>query len=195
MKTILLYGSLGKKFGKKFVLDVKDPAEAIRALMVICKGFKKYLVDDKDSGYKIFVGSEDLYISDLHNPTSDRDFIRIVPIVSGYGRDSGGTTRIIIGIIIIAIAAWATGGSSLSEPSQYAALWGVVAQIGWNLVISGVISIILESMIEENERPEDNPNYAFDGVVNTTRQGNAVPVGYGILRVGSQVISAGIETV
>ena len=35
----------------------------------------------------------------------------------------------------------------------------------------------------------------FNGSVNTVGQGHPVPVGYGRLRVGSCVISAGIDTV
>ena len=49
-----------------------------------------------------------------------------------------------------------------------------------------------EPTIVDTEQVENKPSYLFDGAVNTTRQGNAVPVGYGRLRVGSQVISAGL---
>ena len=42
------------------------------------------------------------------------------------------------------------------------------------------------------ERPENRPSYAFDGPVNTAAQGNPVPVCYGRLIVGSQVVSAGM---
>ena len=37
------------------------------------------------------------------------------------------------------------------------------------------------------------PSYAFNGAVNTAAQGNPVPICYGRLRVGSQVISTGLE--
>jgi predicted phage tail protein len=46
---------------------------------------------------------------------------------------------------------------------------------------------------EPSERPENQPSYTFNGAVNTTAQGQPVPLGYGRLVVGSAVISAGID--
>jgi len=188
MKTILLYGALGKKFGKKHTLDVKNPAEAIRALSVVIKGFKKYMIGDKVSGYTVFVGSEDIYLDEIGKPTSDEEVIKIVPIITG----SGNNAKIIIGVILVAVASYASGGTATKEASTAFFSWATVGQIGTLLIIQGVAGIMFEPSVEDVELPEDNPNYVFDGVVNTTRQGNAVPVGYGQLRVGSQVISAGL---
>ena len=44
------------------------------------------------------------------------------------------------------------------------------------------------------ERPENQPSYAFGGAVNTTAQGQPVPIGYGRMIIGGAVISAGITT-
>jgi predicted phage tail protein len=43
MKKIQLLGELGKKFGKSFKMDVKNPAEAVRALCVNFPEFRKEL--------------------------------------------------------------------------------------------------------------------------------------------------------
>ena len=43
------------------------------------------------------------------------------------------------------------------------------------------------------DRPDNKPSYAFDGPLNTTAQGNPVPLAYGKILAGSQVISAGLE--
>jgi len=195
MKTILLYGKLGKEFGKKHKFDVKDPAEAIRALSSVIKGFKNYLIKDKDSGYEVFVGTENIYKRDFHTPTSDNDTIRIVPVIAGSGNDA----KIVVGIILIAVATAYSGGTATEAATAATAEAGffsmaTVSQIGTMLVLQGVAGMIVESMVEEPELSDDNPSYIFDGVVNTTRQGNAVPVGYGRLRIGSQVISAGLTT-
>lgn len=191
MKTIRLYGLLGKKFGKKFELDVKNPAEAIRALSVLIKGFKQHIVDDKDAGYKIFVGTEDIYSVDINMPTSDREVIRIVPIACGAAKSKNSSTKIIVGVILIALAYY-FGGPYGGQAMTYG--WGIISSIGMSLLLSGVSDMIVDSMVEEPELADNNPSYIFDGPVNTTRQGNPVPVGYGRLRVGSQVISAGLTT-
>lgn len=45
-----------------------------------------------------------------------------------------------------------------------------------------------------NGRGSSNqPSYVFNGAVNTESQGHPVPLCYGRMRVGSAVISAGIE--
>jgi len=44
------------------------------------------------------------------------------------------------------------------------------------------------------EKEANRPSFLFSNVVNTTAQGHCVPVGYGRMRVGSAVISAGITT-
>ena len=58
------------------------------------------------------------------------------------------------------------------------------------------------SMITQSEKPpapaereeaSRRPSYVFDGAVNTVEQGHCVPVLYGELRIGSQIISAGIS--
>ena len=41
-------------------------------------------------------------------------------------------------------------------------------------------------------KTEPDTRYHFNGVVNTTAQGNPVPLGYGRMIVGSAVVSAGI---
>jgi len=189
MKTILLYGALGKKFGKKHMFDVKDPSEAIRALSAVIKGFKKHMIEDRETGYNVFVGSNDLYIDEIMYPTSDKEVIRIVPAMSG----SGNKVKIVVGVILIALASYYGGPQTGAEVGSAFFSWGTVTQIGIVLVLTGVAGLIFEQKIEENELADDNPNYVFDGVVNTTRQGNPVPVGYGTLRVGSQVISAGLS--
>ncbi len=43
------------------------------------------------------------------------------------------------------------------------------------------------------EKPDNQPSYVFNGPVNTTAQGQPVPIGYGRLIVGGAVISAGIS--
>lgn len=43
--------------------------------------------------------------------------------------------------------------------------------------------------------PDQRTSYLFDGAVNTVAQGGPVPIIYGRMRVGSVVVSAGINSV
>ena len=40
-----------------------------------------------------------------------------------------------------------------------------------------------------------NNNDAFDGIINTVDSSNSIPLNYGMLRVGGQIISADVNTV
>jgi len=69
----------------------------------------------------------------------------------------------------------------------------LIRSIGSNLLFSGVSQALTSTPKQQSvEAPSNKPSYAFDGAVNTAAQGNPVPVCYGRLIVGSQVISAGL---
>jgi len=70
MKTVILHGHL-RKFGTKFNLDVKSPAEAVRALCVLCKGFRQHLETHSEPGYRVLVGKEERGVEDIHFPTQE----------------------------------------------------------------------------------------------------------------------------
>lgn len=192
MRKIRLYGVLAKKFGKEFELDVKSPAEAVRALCAILPGFKRHMVEHSEPGYTVRVGKEYRDLDTLADPTSTRDVIKVAPALAG----SNAAARIIVGIALIAAvvmtggAAGAAGWAVAANGSMTVA--GMVAVgMGSSLVLGGVAELLTPTpKMKTTERPENLPSYAFDGPVNTVAQGNAVPVGYGRLIVGSQVVSA-----
>jgi hypothetical protein len=169
MREIRLYGELGKKFGKSFQLDVKTPREAINALKAVVKGFNEYFQEHSKSNFHVFVDKQDLDETELLNPVGNMEVIKIIPAVGG----SGGLFKIIVGIVLT-IAGF--------------------PQIGVGLILSGVAEVLFAPPKPNGpaEKPENKPSYVFDGPVNTISQGHCVPVAYGRLRVGSQVISAGL---
>jgi predicted phage tail protein len=204
MKTILLYGFLGRQFGRVHHYDVKTPAEAIRALTVTLTGFKKALVDG--GYYKVLIGGVDNVSSDrVLNPTSDRESIRIVPVLAGSGK---AFVQILIGAALIyfsgglaaGLQATGTAAGIAGATAGQAGLMGItsamIAQVGVSLIIGGVSQILFQPKAAQSvDKPANKASYAFDGAVNTTAQGNPVPVLYGgPLIVGSQVISAGLST-
>lgn len=193
MKTIMLYGFLGKQFGRVHRLDVRTPAEAVRALSVVLDGFKKAVVDG--GAYRVILGGkQDLDIKGVSAPVSDNETIRIVPVVSGA---SGGFGQIIFGAVLIG-AAFITGGASLVAGSLVTStIGGFAVGIGTSLILGGVSQLLFAPKNTGGntvDRAENKPSFSFDGAVNTAAQGNPVSLCYGgPLIVGSQVISAGLS--
>jgi predicted phage tail protein len=189
VKTVRLYGALGDKFGRVWRLDVKSPGEAIRALCSQLPGFRRHLQETATQGYRVLAGRDGRNEITLCLPSSATTF-RVVPVVSGAGKGLGG---IIVGAALI----WASSGTYGWGEAMGATMASAVSSIGFSMVIGGVSQAMTKTPKTSNEsveRPDNKPSYAFDGAVNTAAQGNPVPVCYGELLVGSQVISAGLTT-
>jgi predicted phage tail protein len=188
MQTVMLYGFLGREFGRVHRYDVRSPAEAVRAMCVTLKGFRKAVADG--GYYRVLVAGKDSLTADqLVHPVSQRESIRIVPVVSGA---KNGWGQVILGAVLLAVAV-----VGMIFAPQFAPVWGVVGDAGFALMLGGVVQLLFAPKTAEstaNDRPENRPSYTFDGAVNTAAQGNPVPVFYGgPLIIGSQVISAGLS--
>lgn len=192
MMTILLYGVLGRQFGKIHRFAVRSPAEAIRALSVNFPGFRRALIDG--GAYRVLRGGRAaLGVNDLRAPQSARESLRIVPVVQG----ARGLGQLILGAALF-MAIGPVGEFMAFNMEAGAAMTSFVTggmkAIGVSLMLSGVSTLLFSPVkTQSTERPENKPSYAFDGPVNTSTQGNPVPVCYGRAVVGSQVISAGLS--
>ena len=194
MVPVLLLGELGKKYGRKFVLDIKSPAEAIRALVANFPDIEKHM---SDRYYRVVVGKAGTEADELHNPIGQQT-IKIVPVVVGAGGKWGG---ILLGAVLIGLAFVPgmqgfviAGAGSLGAGSAAITAASIAFSVGVSMVLGGVAQLLMASPQSgaPNEPAENDPSYVFNGPVNTTAQGQPVAVGYGRLRVGSAVISAGI---
>ena len=102
----------------------------------------------------------------------------------------GQVVRIIVGIVLV------VAGFIFSEFGGIA--WGVYPGLG--LIFGGISDYITFSNIKKLGPQTIEPissgrraGYLFNGAVNTVGQGNPVPVLYGRMLVGSQVVSGAIE--
>lgn len=178
MRDVKLYGHLGKRFGKLFRLDVASPAEAILALKAQLAGFEQEMVKDGRS-YHVFVGNQDISEAGLILQSHNLP-IKIVPVVAGAG--GKGVLQTIVGATLIAI-------SFLPIPGVQP-----LFSIGVSLILGGVAQMLTPNPKATNlNNANANPSYAFNGPINTTAQGNPVPILYGRLIVGSQVVSVGLS--
>lgn len=187
MKKVRLLGELGKRFKKVIKLDVKTPAEAVRALCVNFPEFKKFVIESEkhNIGYRVIVGRKDRGVDELHDPVGQSD-IKIVPVLMGAGGRFG---QIIVGSILIAT------GFVLDLAFQGNPFSTYFYQAGIAMIVGGVVQLLtpLPDVPDDNE-PDNKPSYIFNGAVNTSAQGYPVPVGYGRMIVGSAIVSAGIDT-
>ena len=180
LRTVRLYGVLAKKFGRQFQFEVSSPKEAVAALRATVPGFESHLLENSEPGYHVFSGRENIGLNELDHPTNQ--VIRIVPAVAGAKK--GGVLQIILGVVLLVIGYFIPVLAPYTTP------------LGLSLIVGGIAQILFAPPSPKNsgerENPNNRPSYSFDGVVNTSQQGNPVPVGYGRLIVGSQVITGGL---
>ena len=195
MKTVILNGELGKRFGKRHRLDVSTAGEAIRALVANFPAIERHLVDTQGVGYRVKLHKAPLTdIKELHQPVGG-DTITVTPVIAGAGRGLG---QILLGAALIAASFFIPGLPIMAGVlnTTAVAIGNAVFYAGVSLALGGVAQMLSPApkTNEPQERPENRPSYIFNGPVNTTSQGQPVPVGYGRLIVGGAVISAGIST-
>jgi len=215
LKKVKLYGILGERFGKEWNLDVSTVREATRAIAANRPDFHKEFTTSHERGIGYHVLINDEYVQNYEGcevPTGRKE-IKIVPVV--MGAKSKGLGMLLLGVAIFAgvgfmgqaalntaAAASATGAGTFSATFGQGLLYafnGGMGMIGsmalkfaGSLIMSG-IGAMLAPTPKPLERKDEPENYAFNGPVNTTQQGVAVPVCYGKLLVGGAVISAGIQ--
>jgi predicted phage tail protein len=198
LRKIKLYGPLAKFIGKRVLqADVASAAEAVRFLVANFPAVEKHMADQH---YRVTVGSEDLTLDQLHDPTGLQD-IKIVPVLTGAG---GSTGQILAGAALIALAlfnpfgAAAIGTFGLTAPIAVTSILPTAGLIGASLVIGGISKLIspVPTVTQgANSNTDPRKSYSFSGIQQTSRQGTPVPICYGLTLTGSVVISAGIDTV
>lgn len=194
MITVILYGHLADKYGKRHKLDIKTPAEAIRALCANYKTFKDDLIQDGQAMYRVLAGKEERADADgLHIGTAKS--IKIIPVVAG----AGGLGKVLAGVALIWFSFAFPGFGAFNVLGQAFSVASIAGSIGTSLLLGGLSQMLSPapkvSGSREATTAPGRPSFYFNGAINTTGQGNPVPVLYGRLRVGSQVISAGLDTV
>lgn len=185
LRTIRLYGKLGTRFGRVHHLAVNSLAEGVRALCVLLPGFERELLTSGDRGisYACFLSTTNINEEALEAPVGQEE-IRIAPVIRGSKR--GGLFQTILGVSLVIVGALVVGGNPVLG-------YGLMAS-GAGMTLGGVFQMIMPMQVGLGtaDQAENKASYNFNGPINTTAQGNPVPLGYGRKIVGSAVVSAGI---
>jgi predicted phage tail protein len=197
-------------------LNVKSPAEAVRAIDAQRKGFRKYFLDtgEKGIGYEVIVGDQGLQQEEgLLYPSPMRDDYTFVPVPQGGKSRAMG--MIMMGAALFITAGMASGAFAMvgtelgaAELAAQGILWGehtlgtaiaaqsfttqAVMMMGGSLMMGGVAQMLAPTI--DSSAGNSEQSYLFDGAINSAKQGTPVPILYGRLTVGGAVISASIKS-
>ena len=174
MTIVNIHGILAREFGNSFLLSLPNPKDVLEAIDCNRGGFLQRLVELQREGFcydmiinktKINNGPD---MDHMLNPAT----IDLVPAITGSGPE------------LAAIIEFLGSGT----------IWANVA----NAVIFAAISYALtpkpENEALEIEASASKGSLIFSNAANVASQGSPVPIGYGRLLVGSQVIQATIKS-
>ena len=202
MVTIRLLGEAGRRYGRRFQLAVKTPAEAVRALCLQIPGLRQYLLESGEKGVSWRVvtdHAEGLDEDQLLWPMSKR--LVLAPLPAGRGA----TGRIIAGVALVAIAIilpgaglFAGGAIGFGTTVGFSTVTAAMGNIGLALIFTGVAELLTPtpkmSNVKGRDRDEQQNSFTFDKSNANTSQGEVVPVLYGERIIGSlPVLSFGLE--
>lgn len=208
MRTIHLYGLLGRTFGRSFRLDVKTPAEAVKALGVQLKGFAQMI---RDGRWKVVSGHP---TKGMHYPNDvealhfrmgkkGRD-LHIIPVIVGAGGKTGAGVFVVIGLTLIAATlfagpmGFASAATALSLAAEVATFaYNATLALGASLALQGIGGLLTKTTKAVGGKTDDEASrresLLFGSLAEGTQQGRPVPIVYGVVRVTGVPISIGMS--
>lgn len=198
LTKVILEGEFAKVAKKKvWMLDCSSPAEAIQLISINTGGAIRRWIRAHLKDYKICeveCTNDDGRSEKLDTKTFQMErqckTIRFLPIFAGAGGNNG-VLQTVIGVVLIVVGcilAYPSGGSSASMIK----MGGYMIGAGIGMALSGICTMLMSTSIDKDD-DDSSSNYYFNGAQNTTNQGAPVPLVFGRCRVGSAVISSGID--
>lgn len=205
MAKIVLHGDLAQ-FGGPYEIFVKTPGEAIRALSVQIKGFRRRIGQGqfrvvRRSGAGL---ERELDAQTLGFRLRNSHELHITPVVAGsMGR---GTTKIILGAALVAAAvafapAAAAGagflGAEMGATVGFMGItYGGIAGLGLSMALGGAAQMLSPQVKGSSgtaTSQDRRESFLFSGPINVTQQGVAKPLVFGRFICGSVVISSSLS--
>jgi predicted phage tail protein len=173
MTQVYIHGILAREYGDNFKLSLPNPKDVLEAIDCNRIGFIQRLVELQKQGfcYDIIIDkkrvTQEEHMTGVKNPKT----IDLVPAITGAGPFAGVFLFLGSGTLLANIAV------SL-----------IFAAISYALTPKPEVEAL------EIEADASKSSLIFSNTVNVASQGSPVPIGYGRLKVGSQVIQATIKS-
>ena len=174
MTQVYIHGILAREYGDNFKLSLPNPKNVLEAIDCNRKGFISRIIELHKEGlcYDIIIDKKRISSGEEMEGFNNPNTIDLVPAITGAG-------------FLAPVFAFLGSGTLLANLAT--------------AVIFAAISYALTPKPEfeslEIEADASKSSLIFSNTVNVASQGSPVPIGYGRLKVGSQVIQATIKSV
>ena len=181
MTIVNIHGILGREYGNSFLLSLPNPKDVLEAIDCNRQGFLQRLVELQREGlcYDMIINKKRITNGPDMDQMSNPATVDLVPAISGSGP--------LMAPLLMTTGLFTAGSTALAFAASIA-----------NFVLFAAISYALTPK-PENEALEisskaSKSSLIFSNTANLASQGSPVPIGYGRLLVGSQVIQATIKS-
>jgi predicted phage tail protein len=182
MTTINIHGILAKEFGNCFYLKIRKAKDAILAINTNHSNFLKRITDLSKEGFHYAVIVDGVNIKDSLELEIKKIpmNVDIVPIICGSG----------IAVAAIGLIGITAAGAGMMGAGVAATIIGGLGAMALSI---GVQMMLAPDPAKAGKAPRIEvggvkESFLFGSKANLIEQGSPVPVGYGRLRVGSNVI-------
>tara|TARA_R100001510_G_scaffold49992_1_gene48675 strand:+ start:83 stop:658 length:576 start_codon:yes stop_codon:yes gene_type:complete len=185
MIKLTIYGRLRKFIGQStFEIDVATPRQAFSFLIHNFKGVANHI---KEQEYCVMAGKVRI-TEELLDLQTESD-IKIIPVVHGE-------------ILPFLLAGAAFAGAAAAGAAAAGATFLGIAAAKWatSLTYLGISFLLegVENLLFPPPTPpridEQDPSFIFDGTTNISKQGVPINIVYGETFIGSNTISANVDT-
>ena len=205
MRTVYLYGALGAQFGESFEFEITTAAEALRALN--CAFPSDFVKALEGNAYRVVRGvpdnGMDLDIDLINQFRLGEADLHIIPIALGaqMSQTAKGTTKIVLGAVLIGGAIFLSGGTLAAPLSMLggsafsvaglSVTWGNIALIGLGLVLAGASTLMTKPAVQT---ASNDVSVSGGATGETGQQGSAIPLIYGEVLTPGIPVSVSSDT-
>ena len=174
MTLVKLHGILAREYGESFKVALENPKHVLAAIDCNREGFLARVIELQREGfiYDIIINKKRIEVGKQMDGMAHPETIDLVPAIIGSAE------------AFAAFFLWIAEGSFLAQLTTAV----IFAAIGYALTPKPEIEAL------EIEAAATKGSLVFSNRVNVASQGVPVPLGYGRLKVGSQVVQATIKS-
>ncbi len=187
MTNVIIHGELGNIFGANHTFKLEKLIDVVKALNANNPGFREHILSlfHKGVSYNMVnlkkPNQKWESIEEYSNEEAP-DEIHLVPEIAGSGIVAAVVT-------VITTVATAVGG--------FIAAGGFLANLAIGLLIQGIMTLLFpvelpKTSAQKTETRIDTSSYIFTNLQNNAVQGFAIPLVYGEIRIGSNIIATNI---
>jgi predicted phage tail protein len=193
MTNVIIHGELGKVFGTNHTFKLEKLIDVVRALNANNPGFKEHILSLFHEGvYYNMVNlkkpNQKWDSIEEYSKEEAPDEIHLVPEITGAG---------IVSAVVGAVSAIATAVGGVVAAVSLSSVGGFLLNLAVGLLIQGIMTLLFpvelpKTSAQTVETKIDTSSYIFTNLQNNAIQGFAIPLVYGEMRIGSNIIATNI---